>query len=215
MTTSDTATDIRQTFTEAVSTGGEVIAGVQPGQLRAPTPCPDFDVRRMMDHLVAVLQKVAAMGRGQSPMRPDVELADGEWTRAWSEAAADTRDVWADDAVLARTVRLPWTEMTGTDTLAIYTSEIVVHTWDLAVSTGQSPRWGQGVLETAFEAISRELPAEGRAAVIEEALERMQPGVPLSPPFADAVPVPADAPLIVRLVAWTGRQPEESPAATA
>jgi uncharacterized protein (TIGR03086 family) len=212
MTTPNAATnsaiDIRRTFAEAVTTGGEVIAGVRPGQLGGSTPCPDFDVRRLMDHLVGVLRKVAVMGRGQNPMVPDVELDDGEWDRAWAEAAADTRDVWSDDAVLARTVRLPWTEMTGADTLAIYTCEIVVHTWDLASSTGQSPAWTPGVLATAFEAIRRELPVEGRTAVIQEALQKMPGGLPLSPPFAEAVSVPADAPMIDRLVAWTGRRPQ-------
>ncbi len=213
MTTPSTATDIRRTFDEAVSTGGQVIAGVRPDQLRSPTPCPEFDARRLLDHLVGVLRKVAVMGRGQNPMVPDVEVADGQWTSAWADAAADTRDVWSADAALGRTVRLPWTEMTGADTLAIYTCEIVVHTWDLATATAQSPAWSQGVLETAFEAIRRELPAEGRTAVIDEAMEKMPAGVPLSPPFSEAVPVPADAPLIDRLVAWTGRRPHQTPGA--
>mgnify|MGYP000535288204 CR=1 FL=1 len=35
----------------------------------------------------------------------------------------------------------------------------------------------------------------------------MSQGVPWSPPFANAVPVPDDAPLIDRLAGWNGRRP--------
>jgi hypothetical protein len=83
-----------------------------------------------------------------------------------------------------------------------------VHTWDLARATGQAPRWDDEVLEVAFAAVQRDLPAVGRRALFDEVAARLPAEAgPMTPPFAEAVPVAADAPLIDRLVAWNGRRP--------
>ena len=76
--------------------------------------------------------------------------------------------------------------------LAQFTGEIVVHTWGLATATGQWGEWQPEVLELAFESYEQGLPAEGREQF---------------PVFKPVVPVPDDASLIDRIVAWTGRQP--------
>jgi len=87
-------------------------------------------------------------------------------------------------------------------------SEVTVHTWDLATATGQAPAWDPHVLEAAFASIRGGLPAEDRQAIFDAIAQQMPPErrAP-GPPFANAVPVPDDAPLLDRLVAWTGRTP--------
>jgi uncharacterized protein (TIGR03086 family) len=115
---------------------------------------------------------------------------------------------WTDAAALDRTVVLPWATMTGAGALASYTSELTVHTWDLARATGQHPAWDDQVVGVAFGAISRGLPADGRLAMFEAYASKMPAELrPTSPPFAEAVEVPAGAPAIDQLVGWTGRQP--------
>ena len=59
--------DPRPILDRAIATGGTVIARVRPDQLTAPTPCPEMDVRTMLGHLVAVLDRIAALGRGDDP----------------------------------------------------------------------------------------------------------------------------------------------------
>ena len=109
---------------------------------------------------------------------------------------------------LTREVRLPWTVMTGSEALAFYTSEVTVHTWDLAIATNQEPAWDAQVLGVAYEACLRHLPGEGRAAAFELVRRSMPPERRgFKDPFADVVNVPADASLIDRLVAWAGRWP--------
>jgi len=211
-TTSPTLTesDVRTVFAKAMATGGDVIAAVRPGQLDDPTPCTDYDVRTLMGHMVGVLEKVALMGRGEDPFGgadPATALADDAWLAAWSDAAQRVGEAWADGASLVRTVRLPWAEDSGAGTLASYCSEITVHTWDLATATGQSPAWDGEVMATAWEAI-RGMPGEGRAEMFAAIKAGMPEAYRTSPdPFADPVPVPDDAPLIDRLVAWNGRRP--------
>ncbi|MEA2703899.1 MAG: hypothetical protein QOD63_1844 [Actinomycetota bacterium] len=207
---SATDSGIRTVFAKALATGTEVVAGVRPDQLDDPTPCPDYDVRTLLGHLVNVLDRVTLMGRGEDPFTvPDIVggLADDAWLPAWSDAAQRLVEAWADDAALVRTVRLPWAEDSGAVTLASYCNEITVHTWDLATATGQRPEWDAEVVATAWDAIQR-MPGKGRA----EMFAGFKAGMPepyrsRSDPWVDAVPVPDDASPIDRLVAWNGRRP--------
>ena len=53
------------------------------------------------------------------------------------QAAHDVQSAWADAAKLDQPMVLPWVTAPGSAMLAMYTAELTVHTWDLAVATGQ------------------------------------------------------------------------------
>jgi uncharacterized protein (TIGR03086 family) len=200
-----TTADPRPVFRKAVITAGPIIGGVRPEQLSGPTPCTEFSVAQLLDHLLMVIDRVTVVGReGTSEVSAKTHA---DWATDWEVAARDCETAWADDAALARTVVLPWTQMSGADALRIYISEVTVHTWDLATATGQRVTWDPQVLGEALAAMQRELPAEGRQALIEEVMKRLPAGTPVSFPFSDAVPVPDGSPLIDQLVGLTGRQP--------
>jgi uncharacterized protein (TIGR03086 family) len=198
---SPTTTDPRPALAAAARTACDVVAGVRPDQLTAPTPCREFDVRTLLGHLVSVFRRIAAVGRGEDPfVVPQVTsgIPDDGWAAAaragWAEAAA----AWADPALLARPTRVPYGTFPGAVVLATYTGEVSTHTWDLAAATGRFPAWDDAALRVALAASSRALPAEGRGA-----------GIPFDPP----VPVPDGAPLVDRLVGWQGRDPRWTPPA--
>jgi uncharacterized protein (TIGR03086 family) len=206
-------TDVRFVFAKAVATGTAVIGAVQPTQLADPTPCDQFTVRQLLGHLVDVLGRVAIVGRGGEPMSASVGInlettPDDGWTDAWLAAAHDVQAAWSDDASLTQTVVLPWATQSGAEALAMWTNEIIVHTWDLATATGNSPVWDERALVVALDAIRQQLPSENRAAMFEAARQGMPEGMrDFPPPFAEAVTVPDDAPLIDKVVAWNGRNP--------
>ena len=202
------AEDPRLTFAKAVALATAVIGRVGPQQLANPTPCDDLDVAALLGHMVTVLRRVAALGRGDDPFGAGVMAAvEEDFGRAWMEAAHQVEQAWADDAVLARTMRLPWSESSGAAMLVSYLNEVTVHTWDLAKATGQRPAWDPQIVGLAFDGI-RFLPGENRAAMFEALRASLSPEQRnFADPFADAVPIADDAALIDRLVAWNGRQP--------
>ena len=198
--------DPRPILDRAIATGGSVIARVRPDQLTAPTPCSEMDVRAMLGHLVAVLDRVAVLGQGEDPCA-DTETPppDVGWSDAWTTSARRATDAWRDDAVLEQPMALPWLQGNGAEVLASYFSELTVHTWDLAIATGQQPDWDDSVVTAALAARDF-LPAENRRALFEEISTTM--GLDeVAIPFAEPVPIPGDAPAIDRLVAWNGRDP--------
>ena len=196
--------DPRPILDRAIATGGSVIARVRPDQLTAPTPCAEMDVRAMLGHLVGVLDRIAALGRGEDPFAvTETNVPDDGWTDAWAASAQRAAAAWHDDDVLDQPMALPWIQGRGADVLASYFSELTVHTWDLATATSQEPDWDDAVV-TAALAVRDFLPAENRRALFEEISAAM--GLDeVAIPFAEAVPVPDDAPGIDRLVAWNGR----------
>ncbi len=203
--------DPRSVFGRAVGLGSSVIAAVSPDQIDDPTPCDGLDVRSLLGHLVEVLHRVAAIGRAENPFGtpPLPAVDDDAWLQTWREAAHEVQAAWTDDAVLQRIVVLPWSQLPAGETLGGYLNEVTVHTWDLAVATGQRPEWDPQVLSVAFDAIQGILPAADRAAIFAAAAAAApEPLRGFPPPFAEAVEVAPTAPLIDRLVAWNGRDPQ-------
>jgi uncharacterized protein (TIGR03086 family) len=187
--------DPRPGFARAVALAGQVIAGVRAGQADDATPCPDYSVRDLSDHLVSILRRVAAIGRGGDvaavPLVAD-DVTDAGRPDAWAVAVRDAEAVWSDPGLLGRPVTLPFATLPGSVALGIYTTEVTLHTWDLATATGQTPTWDPAVLASSLAAMGRAVPAEPRGGAI---------------PFGPVVDVPAGAPPLDRLVAWYGRRP--------
>ena len=204
-------TDPRWIFAGAVRTASAAIAAVRPDQLGLPTPCGEYDVRALLGHLATVLDRVAALGDGADPMAfPLVVtgIADDGWTQRWLAGAHEVQRAWTDAATLDRMMTLPWAQQPGGRMLAVYTNEVSVHTWDLAVATGQRPVWDEAVLSVAFAAIQMAMPAGGRRERFDEMVRAKDLGrLVTEPPYGEAVDVAADAPLIDRVVAWNGRDP--------
>lgn len=201
--------DPRSTFAAAVRTARTVMAAVGPDQWASPTPCGAMTVRDLLEHLVMVGRRVAMAGRDVPLDRWPVDAADvapGGWADAFTAAAHDVQSAWPDE-VLDRPTQVPWGRFPGREVLEIYTNEVTVHTWDVATATGQHPDWDPAVLEVSWRAIRSQLPDPQRAPMWQEARRHLPEGVEWADPFADAVPVDEDAPLIDRLVAWNGRTP--------
>ena len=103
MTGTDRRADLARSFGHAAT----IVVGVRPDQLGDPTPCPDYDVATLIDHLVGAGWRTVALGRGESPAGaefPHIELADApdQLRRAGQAAEA----AWSDDARLAATVTM-------------------------------------------------------------------------------------------------------------
>jgi uncharacterized protein (TIGR03086 family) len=202
--------DPRPLFMTATTTTADVIGAIRPDQLDNASPCTGMDVRELLAHLVAVVGRVAAMGRDINPMSvPDTvsDVADEAWITAWRTAVDDADAAWSDETALERTVVLPWATDTGANALLGYVSEITVHTWDVAQATGQNPEWDDETATRSLQLMRNWLPGENRAEIFAEVRRQMGVGGDQPDPFAAVVVVGDDAPAIDQLVAWTGRRP--------
>lgn len=209
-TTSSTIDDPRVRLASAVEECTRLLRGIAPDQYDLATPCPPMTVAAVAEHLVMALRRVADAGRDVPPAQWPLDAADvaaGAWADALQQAGTDAQQAWADPSLLTRPTVLPWGTFPGRDVLDVYTNEMVVHTCDLAAATGLAADWDPAVLEASLAVMTAQLPTADRAPIWEAVFAGIPEGVEVDVPFANAIAVAEDAPLIDRLLAWNGRTP--------
>jgi uncharacterized protein (TIGR03086 family) len=108
-----------------------MLANVTSNQMSSPTPCPQWDVKALIDHVIAGNQRVVERAGAQvAPLPEGLRAALGTSAKA-------AQEVFAEPQALTRTYPLPIGNISGTAFLEIRTSDLLVHAWDLAVATGQ------------------------------------------------------------------------------
>ena len=137
----------------AQDTFARVLANVTSDQLSSPTPCPEWDVKALVEHVIAGNLRVVARAGGQvAPLPEDL----GGAHRASAKAAQET---FTEPQALTRTYRLPIGEVPGTAFIELRTSDLLAHAWDLAVATGQpsdlDPELAEYVLAFSNQMMSR------------------------------------------------------------
>ena len=188
-------TDPRPLQARALDQTRDVVALVRGEHMTLPTPCTEFDVRTLLGHIVAVLRRVAAAGRGDDLNTLPVVaegIPDDGWLAAYDSGVAELRGVWADDALLDREITLPFATLPGTMVVSIYAQEICIHGWDLAAAIGAPTGWDPEVAEALIPVAHTILPVEPR-------------GVAIGNAFAAVVDVPETAAAYTRLAGWLGR----------
>jgi uncharacterized protein (TIGR03086 family) len=161
-----------------------VIRGIRPEQLTAPTPCAEFDVRGLLDHLRHWGPSLARASRHSDGAVPPgdaaLERQIEQLVEAWSVPAA-----WHGTTSMGGPDELP-ARMIG----AMAVGEVVVHGWDLARATGRQVSWDRTLLEFLHDEVAKtaELGREMQA-------------------YGAEVPVPVTAPVLDRMLGLTGRDP--------
>ena len=160
-----------------------VLRRISEADLDRPTPCHEFTVGQLADHLIGSMVSLGGMA--------GAEVATAETGTVESRvafAAQQALEAW-DTRGLEGTVKLGRAEMPATLAAGILSVELLVHGWDFAQATGQqvivSDEVSHYVLDQAHTVIS----PEGR-----------QRGA-----FAEAVEVGPDVDILERLIAFSGR----------
>ena len=117
---------------------GDLITKVRPDQWSAPTPCTDWTVRQLVDHLIGMNRVFAALLADEPPPpRPAADHIEDDPVGAYRESAARLQAAFDQPGVLERTYRGPLGEATGAERLQIRLYDLLAHGWDLAQATGQ------------------------------------------------------------------------------
>lgn len=188
--------DLRHQLERAYARAGAVVDGVRPEHLDAPTPCPLYDVRGVLDHLVGVLDMFTGGLTGSPVSRQDLDrdrLGDDP-AAAFRGAATANLAAWRRPGALDGTIELPFGTMPAAVSGQMNLVDSIVHAWDVAKATGQGPTIPDDLAEPAFAFVRQMLKPEMRSDAPDAS-------------FGREVEVPADAPVTDRLVAFLGRQP--------
>ena len=177
-------------------TGG-IVAGVREPDLARPTPCEDWDVARLLDHLIADVETFNKVASGEpADLVADIDpTAQQNVGRAWPDPTdhferlvKESRELWSRPGALDQKYKTSRSEVPGEALIMISLIDTLVHGWDLAKATGQSTQMPEDVAEAAL-AFTTKMMKDKRIG------------------FGEPVAVPDDASVTDRLVGWLGRQP--------
>lgn len=163
-----------------------VLEGIGADDLTRQTPCREFDVAALTDHLLNSVTMIGGAAGADIPDRdPGASVRDQVLAAAQPVVAA-----WQRRGV-AGTVPFGQGEVPAVMIARILSLEFLVHAWDYAATIGQrvdvSDERSEPVLDWARTIIT----PEGRARA----------------GFDEPVEVPDDASGLDRLLAYTGRRP--------
>jgi uncharacterized protein (TIGR03086 family) len=184
--------DVRDTFRRAHGHFAELVHAVGDDQWGAQTPCSDWDVRALVNHLVYEArwapplldgQTIEQVGdRFEGDLLGDDPKASYDGALRDASAAVTTTD-------LASTVHLSYGDVPADNYLTQLTGDFVVHAWDLARGIGADDRLDPELVGFVYDAA-----------------EPMADALAASGLFAPRIDVSDDADPQTKLLALFGRR---------
>ena len=178
-----------------------VVEGIRDEQLGLPTPCAGTTVGDLIDHVDGLSLAFAAAAAkdqlpgGSRPPTADASRLGPEWRSRVPSRLAALAEAWRDPAAWQGDTEAGGQPLPSALAGVIALDEVIVHGWDLAVSTGQPYASSESDVEAAL-------------GFVRETVARNPQGTPGL--FGPPVSVPDDAPPLDRLIGLTGRDPKWS-----
>lgn len=179
-----------------------LLQGLDDDQLGAPTPCPDYLLGDLLDHVGGLSQAFAAAARkdlGPTSQAPsaDASRLGPDWRSRIPEHLATLSAAWRDADAWQGMTRAGGVDLPGEVAYTVAVNEVVVHGWDVARASGQVPEHGPEALAASMDFVT---------AMSQPGEEAGREGL-----FGPVVPVPDEAPLMHRIVGLAGRDPSWTP----
>ncbi|MFP4514009.1 MAG: TIGR03086 family metal-binding protein [Acidimicrobiales bacterium] len=186
-------------LTPATARLAALVRNVDDDQLDRPTPCPDYRVGDLIDHiggLAIAFTGAAHKARHDGPPTGppgDAGRLGPDW-RARIPGQLDTLAVaWRSPDAWEGMTEAGGLDLPGEVAGLVALDEVVVHGWDLAVATGQPFTCESELVEAAMRFVE---------PFAEPGREASRNGL-----FGPVVPVEPDAEPLDRLLGLTGRDP--------
>jgi uncharacterized protein (TIGR03086 family) len=174
-----------------------LLLGIDDAELTEPTPCPDWSVAALLDHLMglsfaftqAARKRTDAAGADGPPPEPSAQHLSRHWRSSLPVLLEDLATAWKDPQAWTGTSRAGGVTMPAATLGIVAMDELIMHSWDLARATGQEYFADPRTLEVLIEFLAQG-PAEGT------------PGL-----FGPAIPAESEATLLDHALGLAGRDP--------
>jgi uncharacterized protein (TIGR03086 family) len=205
-----TVTERRSSLDWAMDVFDTQVRAVPPGVWEAPTPCRDWDVRALVNHLTVehlwVPPLLAGLTREDIGNRFDGDQLGVDPVARWTATARRSRDAWNRPGIWSTTPVLSFGPTPADEYAFQLTADLLLHSWDLARAIDAAGRLPGDTTSARTVGNNRELVRWVHRALSSQIDAWRVVGI-----FADPVSVPADADEWTRLIALSGRSPDWQP----
>jgi uncharacterized protein (TIGR03086 family) len=189
-------TNLSAEMASAAAETARVVNGVPTGTgaLGAPTPCPDWDLRTLLNHTILWTSYSAerrAHGESVAQDLMDKDFAaDPGFREDYARQISKAVEAWSDPQAWAGDRSVMGSDTPATEVGAMLIMEMALHGWDVAKATGQEYHADDALAKTLLETVQAQA----------EMFRKYQG-------FADAIATGDDAPDFDRALALSGRDP--------
>jgi uncharacterized protein (TIGR03086 family) len=189
-------------FVPAATAMAGLLAGISDDQLGSPTPCPDYVLGDLLDH-VGGLTKAFTWAATKDPASGST-APSGDGSRLgdnWREEIASDLDglvaAWRRPDAWTGMTAAGGVELPGEVAGLVALNELVIHGWDVAGSSGQPYRCDEATVRAAHDFV----------------MQFSGPGSEESrgDAFGPVIEVSSDRPILDRLIGLSGRDPDWTP----
>lgn len=147
---SDVFDDIIDRYTAASAGFERTLRAVRPGQWHAPTPCTEWDVRLLANHMTRgnlTYVGLATGGRAAEFLRlRDTDALGDDPVGAYTASVRQCTEAFTRPGVLDTIIDYPLGRITARQALAVRATDSVIHTWDLARAIGADDTLDAGLV---------------------------------------------------------------------
>ncbi|HEX2773465.1 MAG TPA: TIGR03086 family metal-binding protein [Micromonosporaceae bacterium] len=191
--------DVLETYRRSLTEFTDRVAQINRDQWNAPTPCQDWNLRTLVNHVVSedrwTVPLLAGATIDQVGDRFDGDVLGADPLTS-AQQATEEADLAASEAgALDRTVHLSSADTPAREYVYQLLTDHLVHTWDVAVAIEASPRIDARAVHEALSWFADQEDSYRSAGLVGPRVE-----------------VPPDAPEQDRLLAAFGRDPAWRPA---
>ena len=169
-----------------------LVAATPLDALEDPTPCTEWTVRLLLNHVVTGTQRYVCVIEGRPTPDRSIDQVGDDPVGAFARRLEQFRAAIGRPGALDGTYHHASGDMSGSTYLKMRANEFLVHGWDLARATGQVPDFSDELCDPCIEMYREILAVRVR-----------EPGRGFGVEF----PVDEGAPALDRLVAFFGRTP--------
>ncbi len=166
-----------------------VLAGVTDDQLTWSSPCTEYTVGDLIDHVDQVSRGATALARRAAELPgPDAVHLESDWRDRVAQHVLEVGEAWDDPAAWQGSANVPGSDLSNEMWGKITLTELVVHGWDIAKATGQPFDLPEHTLQACLDHVAK-----------------FVPNAPVPALWGPPVDVAPDATLLSRILAITGR----------
>ncbi|HLQ31768.1 MAG TPA: TIGR03086 family metal-binding protein [Chloroflexota bacterium] len=179
-------------YVRAMASTQRYMDGVGDDQWHAPTPCSEWDVAQIANHLIGENLWAAELLRGktieQVGNRLDGDLTGNQPARAYRDSVAAASAAATASGSMEVICHLSFGDFSGADYCSQLFMDLLIHGWDVAKATGQDTKLDPRLVGACLP-IAQQLTSQWRSAGV----------------FGEDLPVAADADAQTKLLALFGR----------
>jgi uncharacterized protein (TIGR03086 family) len=155
-------TDIAALHRSALDATQRIVAGIRPDQLTQPTPASEWDVRALLNHVVAGNLWAAELAAGRTIEevgdRLDGDVLGGDLVAAYDASSKVAAEVFEAPGALDAPCAVSYGPVPGSVYAGHRFLDVLIHGWDLATATGQDTTLDPDLVQGCLEVLEPQLP---------------------------------------------------------